>query len=493
MPAANNRRLSVEELCAKYDNEDVHTEHVTALALQLFDLLRARLELPAHDRPLLEAAGRLHDIGYGVSPRRHAELSAEIVLREGLRGFRESQRAYIAAAIPFHASGRKPKQTHPLLERVPDAPRALRLAAILRVADGLDHGHLQDAIIAGMRASKRKIAVRVRSPHLPHNAEAANRKADLWRAVFPVDIQFALLPPKKGARAELIGPGLHVCEAARRLMFRQFRIVTMNVEGALRGEDPEHLHDIRVAIRRLRALLRAFRKPLTGTSAEELDLELKELNNALGTPRDLDVWVEFLRSTKVQRNVARNRRWKTFIAHQQALRRLQLPTVRRHLGGPRFRALRFKLGRFLRTELPRRIEQSPPGLVPAIARSAMRKALRRALKLSAMRKSESPEDLHRLRIALRRVRYFGQFFATLLGPPFPELTERTQAVEQVLGRIHDLDVSIARVQREGPPPPRLLAKHLRQRRDKAVVKLARLWQRFDDREMQADARRRLKA
>ena len=33
--------MSIDELCAAYNNEDVHTEHVTALALQLFDHTRA--------------------------------------------------------------------------------------------------------------------------------------------------------------------------------------------------------------------------------------------------------------------------------------------------------------------------------------------------------------------------------------------------------------------------------------------------------------------
>src|SRR5262245_58653619 len=130
MPATNAHRLSVEELCAKYDNEGVHTEYVTALALRLFDLTRVRLELSSSDRALLEAAARLHDVGYSVNQRRHPDVSAEIVLREGLKGFRDAQRAYIAAAIPLHSGKRKPNQPHPLLDLVGDPQRASRLAAI---------------------------------------------------------------------------------------------------------------------------------------------------------------------------------------------------------------------------------------------------------------------------------------------------------------------------------------------------------------------------
>ena len=49
-------RLSVAELCAKYGNEDAHANHVTALALQLFDATRGLVGAPAGDRPLLAAA-----------------------------------------------------------------------------------------------------------------------------------------------------------------------------------------------------------------------------------------------------------------------------------------------------------------------------------------------------------------------------------------------------------------------------------------------------
>jgi CHAD domain-containing protein len=482
----------VDELCARYDNEDVHTEHVTALALRLFDLTRTRLELPASDRALLEAACRLHDIGYSANPRRHADVSAEIVLREGLRGFRDTQCAYIAAAIPFHSGKRKPNHPHPFLEQVNDPQRALRLAAFLRVADGLDHCHLQDTAIVGVKHFKRAIRINVRCAHFPYNVVIANQKTDLWRACFPVELQIKLLTTSKAARQSLVVPGLSVREAARRLLLLYFRTVLKNVDGAIEGEDSEPLHDVRVAIRRFRTVLRAFRKPLAGTSAEQIDQDLKRLNDALGPARDVDVWVDFLTSEAVRKQMADNRRWEKFVAHQQSLQRLQLVTVGRHLGGAAFGRLRLRIGRFLRTELPRAIRNQPPGSLEKLARSSLRKALRRASKLARLRHSPSPEDLHRLRIAFRRVRYLGGFFASVLGPPFNKLTRRVHDVEQTLGRIHDADVSLARVLREGPSPPRLLVRDLEQRRAQAVTQLAAAWRRMKQPALQREVRRRLK-
>jgi CHAD domain-containing protein len=58
--------------------------------------------------------------------------------------------------------------------------------------------------------------------------------------------------------------------------------------GTRLGRDPESLHDMRVGVRRLRALLRAGRK-LVATDTSELDARLKELGRVLGEVRDLDV------------------------------------------------------------------------------------------------------------------------------------------------------------------------------------------------------------
>ena len=83
LPQRRTGRLTIDELCAAYDNEDVHTEHVTGLALQLFDHTHAALGLPASGRRVLEAAARLHDVGYSLDPMHHMQASAQIVARPG--------------------------------------------------------------------------------------------------------------------------------------------------------------------------------------------------------------------------------------------------------------------------------------------------------------------------------------------------------------------------------------------------------------------------
>jgi exopolyphosphatase/guanosine-5'-triphosphate,3'-diphosphate pyrophosphatase len=465
--------LSIDELCRKYHNESVHSEQVARLALRLFDLTRSAHQLPAADRAILNAAARLHDVGYSVDARHHREKSAEIVRREGLKGFRDSQRAVVAATLLFHAQDIEPSRQHPLVRNLPDPARAIRLGALLRMADGLDSGHLQDAAIVSVRCGQRKVRVFVRSPLFPANVEHAGQKADLWRETYPTGIEFVPASPVKTV-VTLLNPDVSVLEAARRLLVRPSKIVAVNVPGALLGQDIECLHDLRVAIRRLRVVLRTFRKPLARTPAKELDRVLQRLNQALGPVRDWDVWVNFLS----QMELAGNRRWAAFVRHQIETRQLQLPTARRHLRGPAFRALQRKLDRLGRLELPRLIDTSPPESLEKFARRAFTKQLGRALKLAKLRRSTQPDDLHRLRIALRKARYLGEFFAPVLGTPVDKLTRRLHAVERVLATIHDMDVHLAKIATQGPPPPRLLSLTLAERRRKALANIEKEWARL---------------
>jgi hypothetical protein len=276
------RQLSIEELCVKHGNEQAHAAHVAALALGLFDATAGILGVPVEDRPLLEAACRLHEVGYGVTPRRHARAGYEIVRGEGLQGFTNSARNDIAAVIYLHPSRPGAAAERLLERRLRALPRARRLAAYLRIADGLDAAHLQDAAIIGIRTTARTICLHVACHDSSPGLAQAERKADLWRQVFPLELQFVRAARRPAGSAPLLSPDLPVVEGARRLLYLGFSSLLANVHGALDGTDREALHKARVGIRRMRVVLRAFRKPLKPTSAARIDRDLQHLNAVLG-------------------------------------------------------------------------------------------------------------------------------------------------------------------------------------------------------------------
>lgn len=479
MEAASHRRLSVDDLCTKHGNEDGHARHVAAVAGQLFDATRRWVGAPVGDRPLLVAAGRLHDLGYRGNPWRHARVSCEIIRREGIKGFTDSQRDDIAAAVALHPAGLGSAEAGSLMREAADGRRALRLAAYLRIADGLDHGHLQDAVIVGVRRTGRSIRVRVRCGHQPQGVEAARRKSDLWRSAFAWGIQFA---PAAGTalhsgslRLAELPPG----EAARRLLWCHYGVLRAKVGGALAAESSGALHDLRGAIRSMRTVLRVFRRPLVPTSAGRIDHDLQRLNAALGAARDLDVWNDYLARQAGKARWDRLPRWVKFVDHQRELRRLQQTTVRRHLSGVSFRALQNRIGRLLRIELPRLPGDGSAVLGEGWGRRMLAKYLRRALKRSKLRSSHLPAKVHQLRLALRRVRHIGEFAEGRPTAPEGKLMRRVQAVERMLGRIRDVDLELARVRREGPAPPRVLLERLKRRRRRSRAGLSRAWRELE--------------
>jgi exopolyphosphatase/pppGpp-phosphohydrolase len=199
------RRFSIEELCVKHGNEQAHTGHVTALALDLFDETAGFLAVPAEDRPLLEAACRLHEIGYSTSPRRHARAGYEIVRSEGLQGFTSSARDDIAAAIYLHPARPGAAADRLLERRLRASPRARRLTAYLRIADGLDAAHLQDTAIVAVRKMARTLCLprflarpragrtqgRPVAPGIPREAAVCARRSPTGRNFAPSNPRFA--------------------------------------------------------------------------------------------------------------------------------------------------------------------------------------------------------------------------------------------------------------------------------------------------------------
>jgi len=471
LPLRRIGRLSIQELCSSYENEDVHTEHVTALALQLFDRTRAWLGLPGSSRRLLEAAGRLHDVGYSIDPIHHVHASAQIVLEEGISGFGTPELDQIVQIMINHSGKWRPNSTpKPLLQ----------LAAFLRIGDGLDYSHAQTAKIVGVRRAHRTIYVTVRSDAFPPCLVRANRKADLWRAVFPYDIQFVAAPPVRNRPARLVRRDTPVLEAARRLLWIQFKTILANLDDAVQGSNSEPVHRIRVAIRRMRSLLRAFRKHLPVEPRKEIEAVLDDLSEELGPVRDLDVWLDWLQSREVRQITARSRLWPAYLRHHVQRRQLVHATVRRALRGPHFAAQRLKINRLLRAELPRLIKVEPPGSLPGLAATQLQKAFRRALQKGRLRHSTSAKKLHRLRIELRKARYLSEFFNPVLGINVAELTTRLRRVEHVLGRIHDLDMAVEHLAHEGPTPPRALALYVEQQRAENLDKLDKTWRRLAD-------------
>src|SRR5205823_6222075 len=137
------RERSIRELCERCRYEKKHATAVRSHALQLFDSVAERFALEREDRAILGDAALLHDIGYHINYDRHHKHSYHLILHADLLGVTPEEQVLIANVARYHR-GASPRKKHRIFAAL-DKPLRRRvrvLAAILRVADGLDRGHV---------------------------------------------------------------------------------------------------------------------------------------------------------------------------------------------------------------------------------------------------------------------------------------------------------------------------------------------------------------
>ena len=121
-----------------------HVQQVTRLAVQLFDQTAALHDLPDSARPVLQAAALGHDIGYQRSHKRHHKESFRLLHKRLLPLVGDELATMTACVARYHRKA-LPKSRHVGFRDL-SAPARLtveRLAALLRIADGLDRAHMQ--------------------------------------------------------------------------------------------------------------------------------------------------------------------------------------------------------------------------------------------------------------------------------------------------------------------------------------------------------------
>jgi len=138
------RLRSVYGLVRKFHDDERHLRHVATLSLALFDGLEREHGLGSDSRDLLHYAALLHDVGEAIGHDGHAEHSRYVILNGNLRGLSAEHLAMVANVARYHGT-RRPKKSDQYFRRLlKEQRRAVRwLAALLRIAEGLDRSHYQ--------------------------------------------------------------------------------------------------------------------------------------------------------------------------------------------------------------------------------------------------------------------------------------------------------------------------------------------------------------
>lgn len=132
----------ITALAEHYDYEVEHSHQDARLALRIFDLTADLHSLDDEYRDLLHYAAILHDIGYWYDYEDHHKHAFQMIMEADLPALTPREKRIVANVARYHRSAR-PKPGHKGFAALdPDDQDAVtRLAAILRLADGLDRGH----------------------------------------------------------------------------------------------------------------------------------------------------------------------------------------------------------------------------------------------------------------------------------------------------------------------------------------------------------------
>ncbi|HEX6677406.1 MAG TPA: CYTH and CHAD domain-containing protein [Actinomycetes bacterium] len=227
--------------------------------------------------------------------------------------------------------------------------------------------------------------------------------------------------------------------------------------GVRIGEDPEAVHQARVACRRIRSTLRTFKSVLEPEWTARLRDELKWIAADLGGVRDADVLLAGLErglATLPEADQAPGRRLLASLEGERDHARERLIEA---MGEDRYAALLDDLvAAAVAPAVLADAARPAAGVLPPLAASAwskLRKAVRRA--------GDEPSDeaLHKIRIRAKRLRYAVEAIAPVMGKPARRLAKAAADLQDVLGDQHDAVVAEAWLRRTATNA----------RRDQAVV------------------------
>lgn len=218
-----------------------------------------------------------------------------------------------------------------------------------------------------------------------------------------------------------------------------------NWSAVTAARDPEGLHQMRVALRRLRSALSLFGEPFRA-SMRDIEGEVRWIAAVLGRARDLDVFQD-----EVLRPVAEahgeDDRLTNLATLVRTRRRVAWAGVLDALESERFRALVLDLAgvTFDRPWL-KGTSGAADRLAIELARERLTRRLKRAVKLGRRIGDLSADERHVLRIRLKKLRYAVDFFQALLpGRATRRFLARLGDLQDVLGRLNDAAVARALV------------------------------------------------
>ena len=356
------------------------------------------------------------------------------------------ERRTLAAALEFSAPGVATSDVLRQLRSNPsDTARGsgARLAALLRIGVGLECPATSCRPLAVLDSGEALTLLVTKGKGVRSAVRAALRGAELWNALCGRPVHFMRSAAIVSARP-YVSPPDSMCAAGLRVLRREVEQFVSREYGLADSHDPEFVHEMRIAIRRMRAACRVFRDDLS-PDVDSLKASLSWISDVLGDARDADVFITFLKGYATRAAEPDRAFIEPFIRNEERRRRRYYAAVEELLNSKRYRDFRRQLEATAGTTLGHDPGRAASPEVGARAPEALRRCLRKTTRHPADLGSYVPEALHDLRIACKRLRYTAEFFASVYPDGLRKIAASAKSLQSLLGAVHDADVYADRI------------------------------------------------
>lgn len=245
----------------------------------------------------------------------------------------------------------------------------------------------------------------------------------------------------------ILSPKATADEAFGRIVGHCLRHFLGNWTAVTVRRDPEGVHQMRVALRRLRSAFALFGGPFRA-AMEDLEGEIRWIAHILGGARDLDVFEEEVFQPAAVAH-GEDERLNELSGLVRARRAVAWQALLEALDSARFRRLVFELAASTLSRPwfdPIAGDKDAAARAARFARRRLTKRYKRVQELGAKVAELDAKQRHELRLMLKKLRYAVEFFASLFSEKeTTRFLKRVAALQEVLGQMNDAAFSRALV------------------------------------------------
>lgn len=237
-----------------------------------------------------------------------------------------------------------------------------------------------------------------------------------------------------------ISGDMPLCRALSAVFRSVTRVMLASVDGVLKSDDPEYLHDMRVSLRRIRSIITQCRSALPQEEIPVLAETFRMIHGNTNRLRDLDVFLDDLDDMTGSLPTQ-------LTAHKDAIaddilrvRQGQLNLVRHMLRSQLFTGTMEKWDALLvslATAHPKLLGKEAGMPVAEYAKERLEKRFKEVLILGKGCRKGTPEALHAFRISMKKLRYLLEAFAPAVNSDASSLSASMKEVQDALGLYND--------------------------------------------------------